>query len=961
MRRYSILILCVLAFFQMSGRAYANDGQFQYFVINIANGLNTNNVNDCIKDKRGFLWVATDFGITRYAGQNSLHFSTDSKSGKTLGHLTKLLVTDSIIYAAGSTGFYTINPWNCSITKVNLKPNIYIHDMVFYKDQIILSSREGFLFFYTPKTRQIEVVPMGDNNIINILVKDQTLFCLSLQTGCILFDLDTRKIKKTLLISPFTYLDRFYLTKKSEVLLSSKDYVRKFDARIADFVTTAQLKNTTGYKEIGENNLFFITDNHQLFFRDKENTIYPLYPPVGKSTEFKKIKGDLNDDVYIISNQGLIIVRKITPFRVINAFGDQQVHVQRAIYEDTIYKRILFFSYDKLGVYDPQKKSIQSTPLNLVTHTLLEYQNDLLLVTEGSKLYSLTRKDLKVKQLFVKENPPLQFIAAAKSPDGTIFLGTLNGLYQTKDLSKGINRLTLVHQGKDLSDMQVKTIWVNTDGKIWVGGTSGILVLNKQWEIMDHYAVGYPQHRSLPVDEVNCFYPTQTGLYAGLDGELAFIPFNGSAPQFFYSRIFGKSNNRIVSIVEDKNQEIWFATYKGVFRLSPQNGSIRSFHAPIYFTNDEFNRSSSLRSRSGKLYFGNIAEYVEIDPDQYRDTIKPAIFQFNMARIFSATNKETIRYDLKDGDQVTLPLEGASIDISYSLNDLINSDQLTYQYRMKSVQADWVDMGNRTSLQLFSLPAGRHLIQIRAIGNDGYASNILNLNLLVPAIFYKTLWFNVLIILFILVLTGIFIWIRMRNLRKILLFRKEISNELHDAVGTTVTKSIYAAQSLMNEADVKDKRLQQIIDYGRQINANFRDVLWSLEKNTDPIVNLFDRINEIGNHAVANTPFDFQMTREQIDLEFSLTIRQKRDLLMISREAIHNVLKHSNGDLIRFHFSLQKNKLHLKITDNGKNTDSEIRSGGMGLESMRLRARKMGAEKITFRKDSDGFEVYLVV
>ncbi|MFN5760581.1 MAG: hypothetical protein ACK44U_00760, partial [Sphingobacteriales bacterium] len=126
MRRYSILILCVLAFFQMSGRAYANDGQFQYFVINIANGLNTNNVNDCIKDKRGFLWVATDFGITRYAGQNSLHFSTDSKSGKTLGHLTKLLVTDSIIYAAGSTGFYTINPWNCSITKVNLKPNIYI-------------------------------------------------------------------------------------------------------------------------------------------------------------------------------------------------------------------------------------------------------------------------------------------------------------------------------------------------------------------------------------------------------------------------------------------------------------------------------------------------------------------------------------------------------------------------------------------------------------------------------------------------------------------------------------------------------------------------------------------------------------------------------------------------------------------------------------------------------------------
>lgn len=964
---YSARKLFIFSFFflvlhQMSGRAYANDNKFQYFVISLANGLNTNNVNDCVKDNRGFLWVATDFGLTRYAGQNSIHFNTESNTGKLLGQFTKLLVTDSIIYAAGSTGFYAIDPLNCSITEINLKPDVYILDMAFYKDHIILSSREGVLFFYTPRTLQKEWFNLGDKgSIIDIIVKNKTLFCLSLSTGCILFDLDARKIKKKLILSPFSYIDRFYLTKKNEIILSTRGYLKIFDERSADFISTTQLKNTTGYKEIGENQLFFITDYYKLFFRDDKNTLHLLTPPVSKITEFRMIKGDLNDDIYLITNQGIIIIRKFNPFRVINVFGDQKVHVQRAIYEDTTNKQILFFSYDKLGVFDQQKKYFKSIPLNLITHTFLEYDNRLLLVTEGSKLYSLKKSIFSYKQLFLQENPPIQFISASQSSDGTIFLGTINGLYYTKDLSKGIIRLKLVHEGKDLSNMQVKSIWVNLDGVVWIGGTSGILVMNKHFEIIDHYAVGKPQHRSLPVDEVNCFYPTQTGLYAGLDGELAFIPYNGSAPQFYYSPIFGKSNNRIVSIIADRYDEIWFATYRGIYRLSPHNKSIRSFHAPIYFTNDEFNRSSSLRSKSGKLYFGNIAEFIEIDPDKYRDTIRPVQFQFNVAKIFTTANDQFVLNGLKNGDQVKIPLEGTSIDLSYSLDDYINSDQITYQYRIHNLKAEWVDLGNRTSVQLFSLPAGSHLIEIRAIGNNGVLPSVLNLNLIVPAIFYKTVWFDLLIISFILIFIGIISWIRIRNLKRIYQFRKEISHELHDSVGTNVTKSIYAAQSLMNEFDIKDNRLQQIIDYGRQTNATFRDVLWSLEKNTDPIVNLFDRINEIGNNAVANTSFDFQMYRDQIDLEFSLTVRQKRDLLMISREAIHNVLKHSNGDLILFHFFTNNNKIHLKITDNGTNTDTEIRHGGMGLESMRSRARKMGAEKIVFQKYFDGFEVYLII
>ena len=110
---------------------------------------------------------------------------------------------------------------------------------------------------------------------------------------------------------------------------------------------------------------------------------------------------------------------------------------------------------------------------------------------------------------------------------------------------------------------------------------------------------------------------------------------------------------------------------------------------------------------------------------------------------------------------------------------------------------------------------------------------------------------------------------------------------MHDSVGTAVTKSILLSESIQRETGSKDSRLQQIIDYGKQVNSSFRDVLWSMETSNDQILNLFDRIHEIGNTSVENTPFEFVILRHKVNDEYKLTTRQKRELLMVTREAIH--------------------------------------------------------------------------
>jgi hypothetical protein len=183
MRALAFIIFISFTLFSFS----QDDASFQYKVINTSNGLNTNNVNDCITDSRGFLWIATDFGLTRFANQNSIHFVVDEATGKSFSNRTRLLIKDSILYVCGRPGFYKINIYDLKMSKIDIDFNY--DDMVFYKNQIILSTREGFLLFFDTGSQHLKKINTGYGFLIDILVNGDDLFCLSLDKGGLYYDL----------------------------------------------------------------------------------------------------------------------------------------------------------------------------------------------------------------------------------------------------------------------------------------------------------------------------------------------------------------------------------------------------------------------------------------------------------------------------------------------------------------------------------------------------------------------------------------------------------------------------------------------------------------------------------------------------------------------------------------------------------------------------------------------------
>ena len=70
----------------------------------------------------------------------------------------------------------------------------------------------------------------------------------------------------------------------------------------------------------------------------------------------------------------------------------------------------------------------------------------------------------------------------------------------------------------------------------------------------------------------------------------------------------------------------------------------------------------------------------------------------------------------------------------------------------------------------------------------------------------------------------------------------------------------------------------------------------------------------------------------------------RRQVFLIFKEAVHNVLRHSGATEVTVDFRVEHGWLNLRVADNGGGFDSATDHDGHGLRSMRERARQLAGE-----------------
>ena len=142
-----------------------------------------------------------------------------------------------------------------------------------------------------------------------------------------------------------------------------------------------------------------------------------------------------------------------------------------------------------------------------------------------------------------------------------------------------------------------------------------------------------------------------------------------------------------------------------------------------------------------------------------------------------------------------------------------------------------------------------------------------------------------------------------------------------------------------------EEMIQKIGENAHTMLDSMDDIIWSVNPSNDKFQNIAIRIREfaIPLFEMKNIQFSILTPQEMFSITIPMEIR--RNIYLIAKEGINNLLKYSECTDAKVEFSLQHSFLTLIIHDNGKGFDtSKSKTHRNGIESMKNRASQINGE-----------------
>ncbi|MDX1741015.1 MAG: sensor histidine kinase, partial [Rhodothermales bacterium] len=167
--------------------------------------------------------------------------------------------------------------------------------------------------------------------------------------------------------------------------------------------------------------------------------------------------------------------------------------------------------------------------------------------------------------------------------------------------------------------------------------------------------------------------------------------------------------------------------------------------------------------------------------------------------------------------------------------------------------------------------------------------------------------------------------------------RLRIAADLHDDIGSNLSGIALMTESAADSADGRD-RLMEISRFARSMVDSLRDIVWSIDPDSDSTEQLIDRMKDAASTILAGTRHSFETRGEFLQAPSPVF---QRNVFLIFKEAIHNVARHAKANHVAITVESENGTLTLTVTDDGVGFVSDASSDGLGLKSMTRRAERI--------------------
>lgn len=868
----------------------------------VSSGLPHNEINDIVKDQQGYVWIATENGLSRFDGHNFINFNhlTHPSIFKT-NRILKIEQRGALLYLLTSgDGLIELQPETITFKKVYTSNPVAI---TFSNDTTAILFDTGTLLF-TVKSKTIFTLKFNVFDVSNLLIHQGKLYISLNNKEVYRIDPKTPTVRKKITISDDGQSGKFCLSKKYGIVLWNGDVVRilKNDVFVEhpDFVGKKMIsyffEEPTGGDIYIEKNrvpiLNFSTKTLAVQFGGQENI------------QFKSICR-INENCFLIAtNQGIVKIlqtpalsKRIDDFSILK--GDQII-VRRRIIEYKHKRYYLGFPY----ILEEEGQSlIRLTSQNISTFDGIVHNDQLFCTTEGHGLISVDLNSKKITWHVTKLIGFLEsFESIANFSDSLILLGGGNKLVaynpQSKsDFSYSLKQGTLIHVVVPLKNTNLVYLGTNNGLKcVRLNGQNGFEEIATEGQF--EYDVRDILIRS---NENELWMATNEGIYI--------LALNSLKIQTKYTAENTVSHPKVVTLLEDKNKHVWAATYSGLTMYDTRNGAIHFVNKNQGIFNTEFNYKSACVLENGQLIFGGLNAFEQINP--------AALKEYNYTSSFEISGIETIQNEknkwfsaYKDGERISFNTGKEAVKLYLTNLDFHFGQGYTFQYTIDST--NWFKTDKKSWILLSNLTYGHYILKIRMFDPFGQLVKEKSFQLHAKAPFYVRTGFYILIIVLIILLSFLFILFFNRSIKIKSETKTKIAMDLHDESGTILTRLLL----LSKRAQFEVKEKEHLQNGLTEALYNFRTYLDSISREKHTWIDLTDELQEFIQATCADTEITATVT---VDFDKNYLLRGElfRDIKLSVYEIVTNALKHSKAHKLSLHFKARDNKIDVKISDNG--------------------------------------------
>lgn len=371
-------------------------------------------------------------------------------------------------------------------------------------------------------------------------------------------------------------------------------------------------------------------------------------------------------------------------------------------------------------------------------------------VFEGEKRIAIYKKE--------SGNIPSNFILASlQDSKGNLWFGSYQGGISYYDnRNKKFRSISLMGQ----SNLDVRTIYEDTQHNIWVGYSGGIVILNPlTMEIIRHYNTENSELqsdfiRSITQDEKGRFWigtfgdglgiytpdlqkiktftqrdgfcsntvnqiiqDKQKRMWIGTGEGLVCFLSTDELNYKTYQRKDGLINTNICAIAEDKKGNIWFSNNKGISCYVTSKDCFYNYSHSDDVPAGSFSSSCVTQNKNGWIYFGSINGVCCFNPDiTMNEQPAPAAVITEMkilGRLSNLENNDMI-INLSKGQNVELSHAQNSFGLTFNVQNYSLVNQVEYVYMLKGLENSWYTVNENNSVTFRNIPPGKYEFLIKA-------------------------------------------------------------------------------------------------------------------------------------------------------------------------------------------------------------------------------------------------------